>query len=194
MNASPHGARVVPDGRHGDEHRLARQRHAGTASPRRWRPIGMGEEARDDVGDEDRAERQQDVLDAVEGPAQDEQRDAERGQRDADVATRPRRAAPCRPPRRRTRRTSCRVGHHQRAEHDAAPRGAVVLADQREQPLPVTTPIRAPSSWKTMSAAVESGQHPEQLVAVLGAQDRVGGDAGRVVVGSFQPGRGKWQV
>ena len=54
------------DRRHGDEHRLAVERQArhdqalgGGA------PVGVGEHARDHVGDEDRAEREQDVLDVA---------------------------------------------------------------------------------------------------------------------------------
>ena len=44
----------------------------------------------DDVGDEHRAQRQQHVLDAVEGAAQDQHADAQGGDRDGDVAAGPR--------------------------------------------------------------------------------------------------------
>ena len=46
----------------------------------------------------------------------------------------------------------------------------------------VTTPIRTPSLWKTISARLKA-PNPEQLVAVLRPEDRRGGDPGRVVVG-----------
>ena len=59
---------------HRDEQRLAVERQArhdqalgGGA------PVGVGEEPGDDVGDEDRAQREQDVLDVAEVLAQDEQ-------------------------------------------------------------------------------------------------------------------------
>ncbi len=55
------------------------------------------------------------------------------------------------------------------------------------RPLPVTTRMRAASSWRTMRAIVRDREDPQQAVAVVGAQDRVGGDAGEVVVG--QPGK-----
>ena len=73
MNARPHGASVVPTVADGDQQRVAGERDARHDEPARGRaPVGMGEQAGDDVGDEDRAEREQDMLDAVEAPAQDE--------------------------------------------------------------------------------------------------------------------------
>ena len=59
------------DRRHGDEQRLPGQRdRRDDGAARRGAPVGVGEDAGDDVGDEDRAERQQHVLDPVEAPAQ----------------------------------------------------------------------------------------------------------------------------
>ena len=48
--------------------------------------------------------------------------------------------------------------------------------------MPVTIPVRAASSWKTIRAIGREHQHPEEPVAVVGAQDRVGGDPRGVVV------------
>ena len=94
---------------------------------------------------------QQDALDPVE-PASTSAETASRGQRHADVTTYPHARWP--PRRRQTRRTGCRVGDDEGSEHGGAP-AAVPLADQPGIPLPVTTPMRAPSSWKKISARVE---------------------------------------
>ena len=69
MKARPQGARVVPTVATATRTRLAVQRHARDHEPlRRLAPVGVGEDAGDDVGDEDGAQRQQNVLDVVEDP------------------------------------------------------------------------------------------------------------------------------
>ena len=75
MKARPQGASVVPTVATATSTRVAVQRHAGDDQPRRGRaPVGVGEDPGDDVGDEDRAQREQQVLDSVEVLAQDEER------------------------------------------------------------------------------------------------------------------------
>jgi hypothetical protein len=66
MNARPHGASVVPTVATGDEDCNACKRHARHNQALRGRtPVVVREQARDDVGDEHAAEREQDLLDAV---------------------------------------------------------------------------------------------------------------------------------
>ena len=71
----------------------------------------------------------------------------------------------------------------------AAPR-AVALADQGQQALAGDDPQPHPELVEDDQRRGRQRQHPEQLVAVLGAEDRVGRDPGRVVVGEAgqQPG------
>ena len=67
---------------------------------------------------------------------------------------------------------------------------AVALADQGQQPLAGDDPQPHPELVEDDQRRGRERQDPEQLVAVLGAEDRVGGDPGRVVVGEAgeQPG------
>ena len=65
------------------ERRVARERHAGDdEAPGGRAPVGLREHACDHARHEDRAERRQDGLDAVERAAQDERRDDEGGERE----------------------------------------------------------------------------------------------------------------
>src|SRR5206468_5053392 len=59
----------------------------------------------------------------------------------------------------------------------------VVLADQGEQSLAGDDPQPHPELVEDDQRRGREGEDPEQLVAVLGAEDRVGGDPGRVVIG-----------
>ncbi len=69
-----------PDRRDRDQYRVAGERDGGDhGALGGGAPVGVSEEAGDDVGDEDRAQRQQDVLDVAEVPPQDEGRDPGRG-------------------------------------------------------------------------------------------------------------------
>ena len=75
------------------------------------------------------------------------------------------------------------VGDDQRTERDAGARGPVALAHERHQAL-------AGDDAHARRQLVEDDQRdggeredPQQLVAVVGAEDRVGRDARRVVVG-----------
>ena len=71
MKASPHGARVVPTIPVYDDQRPVALRHLRDDDPSpRLRPqSGCASKAGADVGDEDRGEQQQHVLDAMEAPA-----------------------------------------------------------------------------------------------------------------------------
>ena len=71
-----------------------------------------------------------------------------------------------------------------RAREDEGRRAAAVaLADQGQQALAGDDPQPHAELVEDDQRRGREGQHPEQLVAVLGAEDRVGGDPGRVVVG-----------
>jgi hypothetical protein len=86
----PPGRQGCADRRHRDQQGVAGQRDPGHDQPLGGRaPVGLGEQAGDDVGDEDRAERQQEVLDVAEVLPQHQGRDADRRQRHAEVATHP---------------------------------------------------------------------------------------------------------
>ena len=69
----------------------------------------------------------------------------------------------------------------------AAGAGAVVLADQGQQALAGDDAHPHAELVEDDQRRGRERQNPEQLVAVLGAEDRVGGDPGRVVVG--EPGQ-----
>ena len=70
------------------------------------------------------------------------------------------------------------------AAHRAA--DAVALADQPGEPLPGDDAHPRAELVEEDERAGRERQHPEQLVAVVGAEDRVRRDPGRVVVG--EPG------
>ena len=121
------------------------------------------------------------MLDAPERAAQHERRDGDRRRRHTDPARNAghaERGGDARelPAERPEVRPEQRDQRHERPAH------AEPLADQADQALPVTIPIRAPSSWKMISATVDAVDDPEQRVAVVRAEDRVGRDAGRVIV------------
>ena len=73
------------------------------------------------------------------------------------------------------------IGDHECRQHGAADPDAVALP-QTDEALLVTTPSGRQGRGRSPTPIVEQ-QNPQQLVAVVGAQHRVGGDAGRVVVG-----------
>ena len=68
-------------------------------------------------------------------------------------------------------------------EHERRGPRPVVLADQGQQALAGDDPEPHAELVEDDQRRGREGQNPEQLVAVLGAEDRVGGDPGRVVVG-----------
>ena len=75
------------------------------------------------------------------------------------------------------------VGQYQREKRSTAELHAVALPDQPDDPL--TGDHTHPGS-ETMEQDQRDGgqrQHPQQLISVFSAEHRVGGDAGRVVVG-----------
>lgn len=172
------------DGRDGDQDRLAVERHARhDKSLGGGSPVGVGEHPGDHVGDEDRAEREQDVLDVAEGPAQDQQRDADRRERHADVAADAAEQLAAGRDTGELGAEGASVGDHQGAEDERRRARAIALANQGEQALAGDDAQPHPELVEDDQRRGREGEHPEQLVAVLGAEDRVGGDPGRIVVG-----------
>jgi hypothetical protein len=150
----------------------------------------VGEEAGDDVGDEYRAQCQQEVLDVAEVLAQDEGRDAGRRQRHADVTTHSGEQFHRRGDAGELGAKRAGVGDHQRGQDQRSGPRAVVLADEGEQALAGDDAQPHPELVEDDQRRGREGEDPEQLVAVLGAEDRVGRDPGRIIVGeaSQQPG------
>ena len=169
---------------HRDEQRLPGQRQVGHDQPLRGgAPVGMGEEPGDDVGDEDRAQREQEVLDAAEALAQDESRDADRRERHAEVATHAAEQVHAGGDPGELGAEGAGVGDHESGQDDRGGPLAVALADQCQQALAGDYAEPDAELVKDDQRRGRERQDPEQLVAVLGAEDRVGGDAGGVVVG-----------
>jgi hypothetical protein len=90
----------------------------------------MGEEAGEDVGEEHRAQRQQDVLHTMEARPEDEHADRDRRDRDADER--------CHPGQAEGRGDACElragradVGQHERHQEGVRPARSVTFADQR---------------------------------------------------------------
>jgi hypothetical protein len=127
------------------------------------------------------------VLDPVEGAAQDEQRHPQGGERHADV---PAHAAEQVEPGRdagELRRERAEVREHQRGErHRREPR-AEALAHQGEQALAGHDAHARAELVVDDQRRRRQRKHPQQAIAVLGAEDRVRRDPRRVVVG--QPGQ-----
>jgi hypothetical protein len=146
----------------------------------------VGEQPGDDVGHEHRAERQEDVLDAAKVATQHEQRDRERGDRNAHVA---------RDAGKLERggdagefgARGAHVGHEEGEQAQGGHADSVALANKPGQALPRHD---AHARAKLVEEDERHGgqqQHPQQPVAIVSAEDRVGGDARRIVVG--EPGQ-----
>jgi hypothetical protein len=124
------------------------------------------------------------MLDAVKRSPQGEQRDADRGQRDCEVATD---AGPRRP---RTRRTACRglqrpTRSARRWRRPGRSGHERVRAGPSWSPRPYGRPARG-----RRSAPASRPRAPRAGDSRTSRQDRVGGDSGRVVVGQAgQDGR-----
>ena len=128
-------------------------------------------------------QRQQEVLDAAEALAQDQRRDAGRRQRHAEVAAHPAEQFHRRGYAGELGAEGAGVGDHQCREHKRRGPWPVVLANEREQPLAGDDPQPHPELVEDDQRRGREGEDPEQLVAVLGAEDRVGRDPSRIVVG-----------
>ncbi len=180
---SPGGERRA-DRRHRDEDRIVVQRNARHHEPLgRRAPVRVGEESGDHVGDEDGAEGEQEVLDMAKVLPQDESGDPDRGEGNAQVATH---AAEQLHPRGHAGELGAEragVRNHQRRHDDPCRALPMVLSDQRQQPLAGDDP--QPHAQLVEDDQRHGGEceDPEQLVAVFGAEDRVGGDPGGIVVG-----------
>ena len=187
MNARPHGASVVPSVATTTSIPWRVDRHARHDQPVRGRaPVRMGEHAGDDVGDEDRAEREQDVLDAAERAAQHEHARRRPRRRDAHVAARA--GEQLHPGRDAGELGADRadVRDHERARARPPPR-----ARRSARGRAASGPCRsrrpcAPPARGRRSAPRSRARAPTAAVAVVGAEDRVRRDPGRVVVG--EPG------
>jgi hypothetical protein len=123
------------------------------------------------------------VLDVAEALAQDQRRDAGRRQWHAEVAAHPAEQLHRRRDPGELGAEGAGVGDHQGRQHQRRGPRPVALADEREQPLAGDDPQPYPELVEDDQRRGREGEDPEQLVAVLGAEDRVGGDPGRIVVG-----------
>ena len=188
MKASPQGASVVPTVATATRTASRVRGMLGTTSPLAAAPqSGPARNPAIDVGDEDRAEGEQEVLDAAEALAQDEGGDADRREGHADVAAHPaEQLHPGRHPGELGAQRP-RVGDDQRGHDEPGGALAESLAHQRQQALAGDDAQPHAQLVEDDQRRGREGEDPEQLVAVFGAEDRVGGDPGRVVVG--EPGQ-----
>ena len=178
MNASPHGASVVPT-----VATAARTPSRVSGSPPATSPCaaapqsGWARKPGHDVGHEDRAEREQHVLDPAEAALEHEHAHGQRRERHADVAARagehlhPGRDAG------ELRADRPDVRDDERGQREVRTARAVALAHEPHQAL-------AGDDARAHGELVEDDQrhrrqreHPQQPVAVVGAEDRVGRDA-----------------
>jgi hypothetical protein len=176
---------------HGHQHGVACERHARhEQAVRRRAPVRMSKEAGDDVGGEHGAEHQQDVLDAVEGAAQHQDARGQRGHRHAHVAAHPAEQFHARRDPRELGAGGAEVGHQQRGQGEGGGARPVTLAHEPQHPLAGYHPHPRTQLVEDDQRGRGHRQHPEHLVAVLGAKDRVRRNAGGVVVGQAreQPG------
>ncbi len=142
----------------------------------------MREQSRCDVCDEDRRKRQQDVLDAVGAPAEDDRSDEHGCRGNGGVASDAGEVE--------ARSDSGELGARRAEVRDDESR-----RDHERGPMPVRAPneadeARAGGEPESCAELVEDDEgrdrddeDSEQLVAVAGADDRVRRDAGGIVVG-----------
>ena len=145
-------------------------------------PVGVCEEARADVRDEDRGEREEHVLETLEGLENDHGGDPHRSDGDGhpgwDVDE-----LEARGDTGEFRAGRSHVGDDERDEGRDRDTAAEAVADEKHE----TTARPDPHSC---SELVERDQgdrgereDPEELISVVGSEDRVGGDSRRIVVG-----------
>ena len=150
-------------------------------------PVRVGQDAGDDVGDEDGAQRQQHVLDAAEGAAQDEQADRGGGERDRQIAAGAGKDLHPGGDAGELGADRAEVGHHQRGQRSLGPPPAVALVHESHQTLAGDDAGSGGEIVEDDQGDRRQGQDPQEPVAVVGAEDRIGRDPGGVVVG--QPGQ-----
>ena len=190
MNDSPHGASVVPrvavtiaidsvTGGHGRDERAV---HRGA-------PVRVGQHAGHDVGQKHRRQQQQEVLDAVETAAQHQQGDDQCRRRNAQIAGDAEQLESGGDAG-EFGAGGADVGDDERGQHRTAQPHAVPLPHQADETLPGDDAHPGCQAVEDHERDGGQQQHPQQLVAVIRAEYRVGGDAGRVVVGEAgeQPG------
>jgi hypothetical protein len=171
------------DRRNGDEDGIARERDIRhDQALGRLAPVGVGEEARGDIGDEHGAQREQHVFDPVEGAAKDQQGDADRGERHADVAADPAEQVEPSGDAGELGAHRADVGDYEGGHLDARVARAPVQSHQGHKAASGDNAHPRAKQVKDDQRGGRDREHPLQLIAVLGAQDRIGRDAGRVVI------------
>ena len=170
------GGRDDRDGRTVGGH--ARHQHSVDRST----PVRMCQHAGTDIGQEHRRQDQQELLDAVEAPAQHQNRHDDRGGRDTGVTTDPEQLETGGDPGELgTRRAD--VGDNERGQHGTGQSHAIPLTHQADEPLPGDHPHACRQAVEQYERHRGQHEHPQQLVAVVCAEHRIGGDACGVVVG-----------
>ena len=177
MKESPHGASVVPTvavtiAMAAPLAGHARHQHAvGRGSP-----VRMRQHAGSDVGQEHRRQQQQELLDAVEAAAQNQRGHDHRRSGDADVATDPEKfGAGGDPGELGAGRAD--VGDHERGQHGTAQPHAVPLSYQADETLPGDHTHAGRQAVEEHEGDGGQHEHPQQLVAVVRAEYRIGRDA-----------------
>jgi hypothetical protein len=127
------------------------------------------------------------VLDAVKRPPQHEQRDADRGQRDAEVAADAGEQVESGCDAGELGAQRAEVGNDQCAERKGGAARPEMIADEREQALLGHHAHAGTELVEDDQSERRDREHPQQAIAELGAEDRVGGDPGGVVIG--EPGQ-----
>ena len=122
------------------------------------------------------------MLDAVEAAAQHQQRHDDGGRGDARVAAQTEQLEAGRDAG-ELGAGRADVGHDEHGEGGAPDPHAVALADEADEPLAGDDAHAGGEAVEHHQGDGGEQEHPQQLVAVLGAEHRVGGDPGRVVVG-----------
>ena len=152
-------------------------------------PVGMGEERREDVGDEDERNRQEDPLDRPVAREQDQRPDEHRDKGHGDIP----RDAEDLEGRRGARELGDGVGQvgDQQDEHrESRPADAEAIADQVREALPGDDAQAGGDLLDDGQDDDRDREDPEQPEARLGAHHAVGGDATGIVAGDAgdQPG------
>ena len=148
-------------------------------------PVGVGQHRGGDVGQEHGADRHQHVLDPVEVRAHHERCDGHGGERHAHVTAHPEQLEPGGDPG-VLGAGGADVGDEQKAGHERGAADSGALPDQSDEALAGCDAHAGGELVEHDEGDRRGREHPQEPVAVLGAEYRVGRDSGRVVVG--QPG------
>jgi hypothetical protein len=144
-------------------------------------PIGACHERRDDVRREEGRHEQEDVLHPMERPQQDKSRDSESSRGNGRVAAHSREIeARGHTGELRTGRADVRDEKGKNSECREA--NSVPLADETRQPLSCDDTHACAELVKEDERKRREAENPQELVAVVGPEDRIRGDAGCVVV------------